>query len=129
MQFNLDMDMESFTILSYSAETVTIRHPLSKTREAINSSFIVSPKKLIKDWAPQTIQHLNQENLDELLNLSPEVVLIGTGSKLKFPESALISRFWEARIGVEIMDTPAVCRTYNILVNEGRFTVAGLIID
>jgi len=129
MQFNLDLDMESFTILSYTSDSVTIKHPLSKQREAMNSSFIISPKKLIKDWAPQAIQHLKKENLHDLLHLSPEVVLIGTGASLKFPETALISCFWEANIGVEIMDTAAVCRTYNILVNEGRLTVAGIIID
>ena len=139
MQFNLEMDMEYFTILGYSSENVTIKHPFDKNdedfrgieslREEIQSSFILSPKILIKDWAPQTIQHLKKENLEDLLNLSPEVVLIGTGSKLQFPEMEIMSCFWEAQIGVEIMDTAAVCRTYNILVNEGRSTVAGLIID
>ena len=139
MQFNLEMDMECFTILSYSPENVTIKHPFAKNgttgreidflKEEIQSSFILSPKTLIKDWAPQTIQHLRKENLEDLLNLSPEVVLIGTGSKLQFPEPELMSCFWEAQIGVEIMDTAAVCRTYNILVNEGRSTVAGIIIN
>jgi len=139
MQFNLEMDMECFTILSYSAENVTIKHPFNKSgkavgeidslKEEIQSSFILSPKTLIKDWVPQNIQHLRKENLEDILSLSPEVVLIGTGSKLQFPEPELMSCFWEAQIGVEIMDTAAVCRTYNILVNEGRSTVAGLIID
>jgi len=139
MQFNLEMDMECFTILSYSTENITIKHPIDKNsnserefdslKEEIQSSFILSPKTLIKDWAPQSIQHLKKENLEDLLNLSPEVVLIGTGSKLQFPAPELMSYFWEAQIGVEIMDTAAVCRTYNILVNEGRSTVAGLIIN
>jgi len=139
MQFNLEMDMECFTILSYSTENITIKHPFAKNgtaereidslKEEIQSSFILSPKTLIKDWAPQTIQHLRKENLEDLLNLCPEVVLIGTGSKLQFPEPEIMSCFWDAQIGVEIMDTTAVCRTYNILVNEGRSTVAGLIIN
>ncbi len=139
MQFNLDMDMECFTILSYTNKNITIKHPFNKNntitgdvttlKEEIQSSFILSAKTLIKNWAPQNVQHLTQENLADLLNLSPEVVLIGTGSKLKFLEPELISRFWEAKIGVEVMDTAALCRTYNILVNEGRSTVAGIIID
>ena len=103
MQFNLEMDMECFTILSYSTENITIKHPIDKNgkserefdslKEEIQSSFILSPKTLIKDWAPQTIQHLKKENLEDLLNLSPEVVLISTNSKLQFPTPELMSYF------------------------------------
>jgi len=61
--------------------------------------------------------------------MKPELVLIGTGAKFEFPEPARLAPLRSAGIGVEVMDTAAACRTYNILLGEGRGVVAALIVS
>lgn len=67
--------------------------------------------------------------IDRVLALSPELVLLGTGSRLLHPDRRLLAPLHQARIGVEVMDTPAACRTFNILLAEGRKVVAALRVD
>ncbi len=74
-----------------------------------------------------TIEALLSEHLETLIELQPEIVLLGTGQKLQFPESKILAKLHNQQLGVEIMDTAAACRTYNILMMEGRFVVAGMI--
>ncbi len=67
---------------------------------------------------------LNASHFDALRELNPEVVLLGTGTRIQFPHPRLYQSLTNAQIGVEVMDTPAACRTYNILMQEGRQVVA-----
>ena len=145
MQVNLDHDLSSHTIRSYSlgAITVTIPSTLSGRNtlsdqngaeapgpvelEIIQGSLIISPRHLIRDWPPAEVDSLQEEHLDALVELQPELVLLGTGSRLQFPEAGILASLHNQQIGVEVMDTAAACRTYNILMTEGRFVVAGLI--
>jgi len=64
-----------------------------------------------------------------VLELQPEVLLIGTGARQVFPGTALIAELYALRLGFEIMDTAAACRTYNVLVAEGRDVAAALIVE
>jgi uncharacterized protein len=68
-------------------------------------------------------------HIESLLALAPELVLIGTGQKQKFPGASILQPLIHAQIGYEIMDTGAACRTYNVLAGEGRKIVAGLILQ
>ena len=95
-------------------------------REVITSSLIITPERLIRDWAPGRIEDLAISHLDEILALEPEVVLLGCGETLRFPAPALSSHLARAGVGFEVMDTPGACRTYNILMSEGRSVAAGL---
>ena len=70
-----------------------------------------------------------EEHLEAVLELEPEVVLLGTGRKQAFPAPRLLRAFFERGIGFEAMTTEAACRTFNVLVSEGRTAVAALIID
>lgn len=92
------------------------------------SSLIVSPSRLVTDWEPHTAEALTAAHLRFLIDLDPELVLIGTGLRQQFPPAAVLRPLIAENIGYEIMDTGAACRTYNILVAEGRTVVAGLII-
>jgi uncharacterized protein len=74
------------------------------------------------------VDELQHDHFDSVLVLEPEVVILGTGASLTFPDMALMSRFMEQGIGFEVMDTTAACRTYNILVNEGRRVVAAVLL-
>jgi uncharacterized protein len=91
-------------------------------------SLVVSGDRLITEWPAHNVESLSADHIAAIVELKPEIVLLGTGSTLRFPEPALLAPLYKAGIGVEVMDTPAACRTYNILLGEGRNVVAALII-
>jgi uncharacterized protein len=91
-------------------------------------SLIVSAGTLIEHWRPQHIGELTAADLEPALALKPQVLLLGSGARQVFPAPELLARLYGARIGFEIMDTGAACRTYNVLVGEGRDVAAALII-
>ena len=93
------------------------------------SSLVVSAERLIIDWPVDSVDALLPDHLAAIVELRPEVVLLGTGRAFTFPEPRLLAPLHGARIGVEVMDTTAACRTYNILLGEGRNVVAALIVD
>lgn len=91
-------------------------------------SVIVAAETLIDDWRPQRVDDLTAADLDPLLELRPQVLLLGSGARQVFPDRQLLAQLYAARIGFEVMDTAAACRTYNVLVGEGRAVAAALII-
>ena len=92
------------------------------------ASLVVSGRRVVADWPASSIADLQADNLAAILELEPEVLLLGTGATFTFPAPALLAPIYKAGIGVEVMDTPAACRTYNILLGEGRDVVAALIL-
>lgn len=93
-----------------------------------SSSLVVSGDRLVVDWPAGSVDALAADHLAAILELKPEVAILGTGSAFRFPDPARLAPLHQARIGVEVMDTPAACRTYNILLAEGRGVVAALIV-
>ncbi len=91
-------------------------------------SLIVLPDHLIEDWPIFSVSQLEAQHFENLLLLSPEIVILGTGAKHQFPDQSLLSQLIKSGMGIEIMDTKACCRTYNILVEEGRRVAAALLI-
>ncbi|MFZ3321080.1 MAG: Mth938-like domain-containing protein [Usitatibacter sp.] len=92
------------------------------------ASLVVSGDRVIEDWPAASIDALSADHFAAIIELAPEIVLLGTGASFRFPEPALLAPLYKAGIGVEVMDTPAACRTYNILLGEGRNVVAALIV-
>jgi uncharacterized protein len=92
------------------------------------TSVIVTARTLIAPWRPASADELLAVDLEPLLGLAPEVVLLGTGPRQQFPAAGILRILYEQRIGVEVMDTSAACRTYNVLVTEGRAVAAALIV-
>jgi len=92
------------------------------------SSLVVSGRRIVADWPAPSIADLQADHLAAILELKPEVLLLGTGARFTFPSQALLAPVYKAGIGVEVMDTPAACRTYNILLADGRDVVAALIL-
>lgn len=86
------------------------------------------PDRITEDWKVQNIEALDRHNIEALAALEPELVLLGTGDVLRFPDPRLLVNLTHAGIGAEVMDTRAACRTYNILAEEGRNVAAALII-
>jgi uncharacterized protein len=111
------------TITSYGADYVAInlqRH---------EGSIIVMPQSPVMQWPVTSFEALTPENFDALLELAPEVIVFGSGSRLRFPHPRLTASLTQQRIGVETMDFGAACRTYNILMSEGRRVAAALLLE
>jgi uncharacterized protein len=91
-------------------------------------NMIVFPDQLIEHWPVTSVAELSLEHFDDILPRKPEIILLGTGAQLRFPDYSLMARILQTRIGFEVMDTQAACRTYNILVEEGRQVAAAIIL-
>lgn len=92
------------------------------------ASVIVMPREVIAGWAPARFDDLAAEHFAALAAREIDIVLLGTGARLRFPRPETIRPLVEARMGVEVMDVHAACRTYNILMGEGRKVAAALVI-
>jgi len=91
-----------------------------------DSSLIVTPEEIFTDWPPQSPDDLAAQHMQRLVDTEPEVLLLGTGARLQFPNDATLQPLFQARIGFEVMDTGAACRAYNFIMGEGRWVVAAL---
>lgn len=95
---------------------------------ARHTASLLLTADLLTRWAPASFAALTAEDFDRVVPLAPEILVLGTGSRLQFPRPPLTRTLVEARIGLEVMDTAAACRTYNILMGEGRKVAAALIV-
>ncbi len=95
----------------------------------LTSSFIISRGQLVTDWPISSFAQLNAIAMETVCHLAPELIILGTGSKLQFPDAEITRPVHEVGIGLEVMDTAAACRTYNLLAGDGRHVVAALIVE
>ena len=93
----------------------------------VHHGVIVSADGMVTPWPPLAPDDLDEGHLRQIIAHDPEVVLLGTGVHQAFPAPELLLPFMEAGLSVEIMDTAAACRTFNVLAAEGREVVAGLL--
>lgn len=107
-----------YSISAYTTNDVTINE------KPYSQSLILSPETLICPSPITSIDDLNEQSLQSVLDLNPDVVLLGTGEKQIFPEPKIFGLLGEKGIGLEVMNTGALCRTFNILVAEDRDVVA-----
>jgi uncharacterized protein len=89
-------------------------------------NIVLLPDAIVKGWAPEGVDALAERDFAQLLDYQPEIVLLGTGDVQRFPHPRLLAKLGEAHVGVEVMGTAAACRTFNILVAEGRRVAAAL---
>lgn len=111
------------TVTGYGAHYVDInlqRH---------EHSIVVVPDAPVVDWPVSSFDALTPEHFELVLATEPELVVFGSGARLRFPHPRLTAALHARRIGVETMDFMAACRTYNILMAEGRRVVAALLIE
>ena len=119
MKFAEDQINARYKILGYESTGIDINGKL------FTQPLILSPMELVENWTPNNMAELQQEHLDEIFAMKPEVILLGTGVKQIFPEKEIMRRFAQEQIGFEIMATQSACRTFNILTSEDRNVVAG----
>lgn len=110
------------TVTAYGADYVSI----SGVRHYCN--LAVLPDRLVPDWTQATFDTLALADVEWLASLDAEILLLGTGDRLRFPRPELLQPLRQQRKGVEIMDLAAACRTYNVLASEGRKVAAGLLL-
>lgn len=92
-------------------------------------AVVLSSDGAISNWPVQNFDGLEGSHLSQLVDLKPELILIGTGKRQRFPKPELLKTLIQAKIGFEIMDSQAACRTYNILVGEGRQVLLALMVE
>ncbi len=97
--------------------------------ERYGSSIVVRADGVRSDWNPAGFDDLTEADFAYFLELKPDVLLFGTGARQRFAHPGLYRMLTDARIAVEFMDTPAACRTYNILVAEGRHVIAAILLE
>jgi uncharacterized protein len=96
-------------------------------RQRHEQNLVVLRDRLVTDWQPAGFDDLDAADFAVLAELKPEIVLLGTGERLRFPRPELTRALIEARIGLEVMDIRAACRTYNFLAAEERKVAAALL--
>jgi uncharacterized protein len=95
--------------------------------QRFEGSLLVPWKGEVQAWSVSDHATLAAGHFEQVLALKPELVIFGSGARLRFISAALYRSLIEARIGLETMDTAAACRTYNVLAAEGRSVVAALL--
>lgn len=97
--------------------------------EKIEHSIVIGSRGEKFDWLCSRFEDLSAEHFARLAEIQPELVIFGSGKRLRFPPPAFLQSLMAKRIGIETMDTLAACRTYNILAGEGRNVVTALLIE
>ena len=92
-------------------------------------AVLLSSDGEILKWSVKSFDELSAADFGQMVTLKPELVIIGTGKRQRFPKPELLKTLIEAKIGFEVMDSQAACRTYNILVGEGRQVLLALIVE
>ena len=121
MHIQLETGSQANLIRTYATGRISVN------QDSYIRSVIVLPQQVIAGWPPQRFEELALAHFEALVPLSPELVILGTGRRQRFPRAELLTPLVGAGIGWEVMDTGAACRTYNILMGEGRNVAAALL--
>ncbi len=121
MKIELDSELStSNKIISYSNDSFKLKDTL------IETNLVISKDRLIENWSVDSYQNLAMQHLDQIILWQPELIIIGSGKVPSFPNPELSAYAASKNTGLEIMDTGAACRSYNLLIDEGRDVVACL---
>ena len=119
------LDVQS--ILGYGPGWVGLGY--NGVAEKIERSIVIGSRGEKFDWQCARFEDLTEEHFTSLAATQPELVIFGSGARLRFAPPAFMRALMHKRIGIETMDTLAACRTYNILAGEGRQVIAALLIE
>ena len=96
--------------------------------QRITTPLVVAAQTLIAPWVVPSIDKLVFDDFAAVIALQPSLVIFGSGATFRFPDTRILAAFSQARIGLDVMDTGAACRTYNVLLSEGRNVAAALLV-
>jgi uncharacterized protein len=117
-----DIVTSRYRISAYEAESIWINEV------EYHQSLVLSPQTIICPWPAPAVEEFDRETFKPVLDLNPDVVLLGTGVRQRFPTAQIFALFGEKGIGLEVMDNGALSRTFNILVAEDRAVVAAIML-
>lgn len=120
MKLNLETGSATHRIRAYDPGSVTV----NDTR--YTEPLVVMPEALVHPWAPPALTDMTVADLETLTDAGCEIILLGTGRWQRFPAARLIADMAHRGVGLEVMDTAAACRTYNVLMAEDRRVAAAL---
>ena len=121
MEFHLEVPQNQFFIRSVSEKGVRVND------DFFTGPFIISGQRIVPEWNVACIEDINENTLQAVFDLQPEVILLGTGKTQIFLPMATQAHFLRRKLGFEVMTTDAACRTFNVLVSEGRQVVAAML--
>jgi uncharacterized protein len=122
MQLSHDLPEGYLFFRACSAHAVTV------VDRELTRSFLLAPDRLVEDWPVVNADQFDLAAVEAVAALDPEVVLLGTGKRQVFPSREAQAALLRRRIGVEVMDNAAACRTYNLLAGEGRRVIAAIML-
>ncbi len=102
-------------------------HSVQVIDRVLTTSFVLSAEAA-SEFPAREVSEIDQDAIDRILSLNPEVVLLGTGARAVFPSQAVLGAFLKRGIGLETMDNAAAARTFNVLVGEGRKAVVAFLL-
>jgi len=123
MKFQLDQPMGGNSITRIDASQVWVNG------QPHTGSLLVPWQGAVQAWGVQRFDALQPQHFEQILSMKPELVIFGSGARMRFASSALYRSLISAGIGMETMDLGAACRTYQVLAAEGRTVLAALLIE
>lgn len=121
MKFTLESSPHVNVVTGYGGGEIRLRE------RSVRPGVIIAADRIIEHWDVATVDALDMQRLEPALALAPEIMVLGTGGRLRFPPHGLRAQLQARGIGLEVMDTAAACRTYNVLVLENRRVVVALL--
>lgn len=97
--------------------------------DIIDTHAIISRDLIIADWNPPSIEEITLEDFRPALELNPDIILFGTGINQRFPNLGVLTDIMRNGVAIEVMETHAACRTFNVLISEHRAVVAALLVN
>lgn len=122
MQLSQDNPDFAYVLRGAGPEGVRVNQQL------LDRSFVLAPNQLVEGWRPASVDELSPEDMEAVLALKPAVVILGTGPRQRFPAPAVMAALLTRGIGMEVMDSSAAARTFNVLATEGRAVVAAFLV-
>ncbi len=117
-----DKIISRYSISAYNPDEIVINEQIYR------KSLVLSPQSINCPWPVHSINELDESSLQIVLDMNPDVVLLGTGERQQFPEARIFALLGQEGIGLEVMNNGALCRTFNILVAEDRAVVAAIML-
>ncbi len=113
------------------AQSLTAHGPgwVAINNEKVEGSVVVGSRGERFEWNCASFDQLGPAHFEQLASLGAELIIFGSGNRIRFPQPAWLKPLMAQRTGVETMDTAAACRTYNILAGEGRHVIAALLVE
>lgn len=122
MQLDLEPPDYRYVLRGVGADGVVVNE------HVLTASFLMTPDSLEEHWRPRSADELRPEDFETVLALDPELIVLGTGARQRFPPAVAMAACLSRGVGLEVMDSAAACRTFNVLASEGRRVVGAFLL-